>query len=202
MKRDDKLRRMIAREAARLMYEEGVKEYRDAKRKAAKQFGPEKALSLGSHLPSNMEIHEELQRFIEFYEEKALPERLLLMRNLAIKYMEILDPFSPYLVGSVLSGAVTERSDIDIHIFADSPEEVEVFLRERGVSFEEEMVSVRKRGKFFDYPHIYIEDEGTLIECSIYKREDIHRVPISSITGRPMERAGIKKLRQILGNVK
>jgi len=43
MRRDDRIRRCIAQEAARLMYEEGVREYRDAKRKAARHFGPEKA---------------------------------------------------------------------------------------------------------------------------------------------------------------
>jgi hypothetical protein len=47
MKGFDRLRQMIAREAARLMYEEGVREYRDAKRKAAKKYGPKKSLSLG-----------------------------------------------------------------------------------------------------------------------------------------------------------
>jgi hypothetical protein len=53
MRKEDSIRRMIAQEAARLMYEDGVREYRDAKRKAARQFGSEKALSLGSCLPSN-----------------------------------------------------------------------------------------------------------------------------------------------------
>lgn len=38
----DRLRQLIAREAARLMYEEQIKEYLTAKRKAARRFGPEK----------------------------------------------------------------------------------------------------------------------------------------------------------------
>lgn len=180
------------------MYEEGINEYRDAKRKAAKHFGPEKVLSIGSHLPSNAEIHEELQRLIGIYEEKALPERLLRLRILALRYMELLEPFSPYLVGSVLSGAVTERSDIDIHIFAESTEEVEEYLKEKGIPFEQEVVSIRKGGEFHEYPHIYVEDEGTIVECSIYPPEDVHVRTKSSITGRPIERANIKKLRKII----
>lgn len=51
MHRIDRIREEIAQEAARLMFEEGVKEYRDAKRKAARRFGRHKAVSLGSHLP-------------------------------------------------------------------------------------------------------------------------------------------------------
>ncbi len=192
---------MIAQEAARLMYEEGVREYRDAKRKAARQFGAEKALALGSHLPSNAEIHAELERLIGVYEGEVLPERLLHMRLLALRFMEMLAPFRPYLVGSVLSGTVTERSDIDIHLFADSTEEVEEFLREREIAFESETISVRRGGDFLEYPHIYLEDEGLEIECSVYPSEDIRRVPKSSITGRPMERADENRLRRIIAGM-
>lgn len=201
MKRDDKLRRLIAREAARLMYEEGVGEYRDAKRKAAKPFGHEKALSLGSHLPSNAEIHAELQFLIGIYEEKVLPERILKMRLLALKYMELLESFSPYLVGSVLRGVVTERSDIDIHLFADSAEEVELFLQGKGIPFECEVVTIHHGGGFSEYPHLYTEEDNIIIEFSVYPSEDIRMRTKSSITGRPMERAGIKKLRKIINGM-
>jgi hypothetical protein len=183
------------------MYEEGVREYRDAKRKAAKQFGAEKALALGSHLPSNAEIHAELSRLITVYEGETLPERLLNMRLLALRYMEMLAPFRPYLVGSVLSGAVTEASDIDIHLFAGSVEEVEEFLREGGIPFDSETVTVRRGGEFLEYPHIYLEHAGVEIECSVYPPEDIHRVPRSSITGRPMERADEKRLKKIIAEM-
>lgn len=195
---DDRIRRLIAQEAARIMYEEGVSEYRDAKRKAARRFGPEKALCLGSHLPSNAEIHGELQRLIGIYEEEVLPERLLRMRLGALRQMEMLAPFHPYLVGSVLSGAVTEKSDIDLHLFADSPEEVEEFLRREGIPFEQEVVTIRHGGEFFDYPHIYLEDEGVVVECTVYPLGEIHRIPKSSITGRPMERACVKKLKKLI----
>jgi hypothetical protein len=198
MKGIDRIRQMIAIEAARLMYEEGLREYRDAKRKAASRFGSEKALSLGSHLPSNAEIHHEFRRLLELHEEEILPGRLFRLRLLALKTMEQLAPFHPFLVGSVLSGTATERSDIDLHLFAQSPEEVEEFLRQRDVSFTSEVVSIRKGGEFFEYPHIYLEDAGVEIECTVYPLEDRHRVPKSSITGKPMERANMKKLTKLI----
>ena len=180
------------------MYEEGVREYRDAKRKAARHFGPEKSLSLGSHLPSNAEIHGELQRLIGLHEEKVLPERLLRLRLAALRLMELLEPFKPRLVGSVLTGAVTERSDIDLHLFASSHEDVEEFLRGKGMPYELEIVTIRHGGEVFDYPHIYLEEEGVVVECTVYPLEDIHRIPKSSITGKPMERATAKKLRKLI----
>ncbi|HJV66013.1 MAG TPA: hypothetical protein VJ550_09780 [Geomonas sp.] len=198
MKTHDKIRGLIACEAARLMYEDGVREYRDAKRKAAKRFGPEKALSLGSHLPSNAEIHEELARLIESKDEAVLPERLLTLRMTALRYLELFSGFSPYLVGSVLSGAVTERSDIDIHLFADSVEDVEALLKGAGIAFETETVPIRKGGQITDYTHVYLEDGGAEIECSVYPVEQRRNRSLSSITGRPMERASAAQLKKLI----
>ncbi|TSK08438.1 MAG: hypothetical protein FPO08_03755 [Geobacter sp.] len=198
MRKDDKIRGMIASEAARLMYEDGVREYRDAKRKAAKRFGPEKALSLGSHLPTNAEIHDELARLIATREEKVLPERLLRLRLTALSYLEFFAPFSPYLVGSVLSGAVTERSDIDIHLFADAVEDVEKMLAEYGMTFQTETVPIRKGGVIRDYTHIYLENDGVEIECSVYPTEERRNRTISSITGKAMERANAAQLKRII----
>ena len=200
MAKTDRLRQLIAQEAARLMYEEGVKEYRDAKRKAARQFGSEKALSLGSHLPSNAEIHGEVQRLLLIHEEKVLPERLVKLRLLALQQMEILEPFHPYLVGSVLSGVVTGRSDIDLHLFAESSEQVEEYLYKKDIEFQQEVVTIRHGGEFFEYPHLYLEASEVVIECTVYPIEDIHRIPKSSITGRAMERADAGKLRKIMAS--
>lgn len=198
MKHRDRIRQLIAQEAARLMYEEQIREYRTAKHKAARRFGPEQSLCLGNHLPSNAEIRQELQRLLDLHEEQLQPERLLHLRILALKYLELLAPFRPYLVGSVLSGCVTERSDIDLHLFAEEVEEVVRFLQSRGLAFKEELVTIRQGGEYIDYSHIYLEDEGIEIECSIYATRERHRVPRSSITGKPMERADAKKLRRLI----
>jgi predicted nucleotidyltransferase len=199
VKREDKIRLCVAREAARIMYEDGVKEYRDAKRKAARSFGPEKTLSLGSHLPSNAEIHEELSRLIRMNEGEVHPERLQRMRLLALSWLELLAPFRPYLVGSVLAGTVTERSDIDLHLFADSPEEVELFLDERDIPYEPETVTIRYGSEFREYYHFYLDDDGIVVECTVYDSSERHRRPKSSITGRPMERADAARLRELIG---
>lgn len=196
----EQIRQLIAQEAARLMYEEGVREYRDAKRKAAHRYGARRAV-MGAFLPSNAEIHKELQRLLGLYEPDVLPQRLLKLRMLALKYMELLAPFRPYLIGSVLSGVVSSKSDIDLHLFADSVEEVEVYLQNRGFEFESELVTVRKGGEFQDYPHIYLVEDEIEIECSIYPPDERFRVSKSSITGKPMARADSKKLRSIIGEM-
>lgn len=197
----EQIRQLIAQEAARLMYEEGVREYRDAKRKAAHRYGARRGPILGAFLPSNAEIHQELQRLLGLYEPDVLPQRVLSLRMLALKYMELLAPFRPYLIGSVLSGVVSSKSDIDLHLFADSVEEVEAYLQDRGYEFESELVTVRKGGEFQDYPHIYMLEDEVEIECSIYPQGERFRASKSSITGKPMARADSKKLRSLIGEM-
>ncbi|HEX2770181.1 MAG TPA: hypothetical protein VHN12_12970 [Geobacteraceae bacterium] len=52
--------------------------------------------------------------------------------------------------------------------------------------------------EFFEYPHIYLDVEGVVVECTIYPFQDIHRIPKSRITGRPMERANAKRVRKLI----
>ena len=182
------------------MFEEGVKEYRDAKRKAARRFGEPKAVALGSHLPSNAEIHAELVRLIARHEGGVLAERVLKLRLLALKHLELFAPFRPLLVGSVLKGAVRASSDVDLHLFADDPEVVETFLAARAIPYNRETVTVRHGNRFIDYPHIYLEDQGTMIECTVYPPEERRHPVKSSITGKTMERADAKRLTRLIAD--
>ena len=43
-----------------------------------------------------------------------------------------------------------------------------------------------------------VRQEGTEVECSIYPPEERRHPPRSSITGRPMKRAGAKQLRRMI----
>jgi predicted nucleotidyltransferase len=125
----------------------------------------------------------------------------MFLRILALRYMELIAPFLPYLVGSVLTGVVTRQSDIDLHLFAESPEEVEQFLKEREIPFDSEVVSIRKGAEFFEYPHIYLEEEEVIIECTVYLPEERRKTFMSSITGKAMERVDTKNLRRIVGEM-
>ncbi len=182
------------------MFEEDVKEYRDAKRKAARRFGVPKSVDLGSHLPSNAEIHAELVRLIAHHEGGVLAERVLKLRLLALKHLELFAPFRPLLVGSVLKGAVRASSDVDLHLFADDPEVVETFLAARAIPYNRETVTVRHGNRFIDYPHIYLEDQGTVIECTVYPPEERRHPVKSSITGKTMERADAKRLTRLIAD--
>src|ERR1700687_1199919 len=113
-----KLRRAIALEAARLMYQRVESEYFTAKRKAAKRLcrGGVKP----EDLPSNAEIREQIQVFARIHEGDRRTESLRDMRLEALRLMRLLRQFRPRLIGSVMTGHVRKGSDIDIHLFSDS----------------------------------------------------------------------------------
>src|SRR3984885_6093122 len=133
---DVKLRMAIALEAARLMYERVETEYFTAKRKAAKRLcrGSVKP----SDLPSNSEIRDQIQLFARLHEGDRRTQHLKEMRLEALHFMRLLRPFRPRLIGSVMTGHVRKGSDIDIHVFADSPALVADMLQQEGCQFDVE----------------------------------------------------------------
>jgi len=144
------LRKKIAKEAAFLLYTLQEKEYKQAKKKAAK--------TLGVHvLPSNFEVAEELDKIVEEKEGLSRQERLLQMRREALKIMETLKNFHPKLVGSVWRGTIHKNSDIDITTFSHNPEDVYTKLQKSSFKIAKtEWCSVTKQGRKETSFHIHI----------------------------------------------
>lgn len=127
------LRAAIAQLAAQIMYGEEVKQYFTAKRLAAKRLlGQLDAKSIRyrpQDLPSNGEIKEALRELVIEIEGDGRTRRLFAMRVAAIEAMEQLEPFAPRLIGSVATGHVRTGSDVDLHVFARHPADVEAHVR-------------------------------------------------------------------------
>ncbi|RMG38964.1 MAG: HD domain-containing protein [Planctomycetota bacterium] len=192
---NDKLRRQILAEAARMMYERQETEYYRAKIKAARKFT--RRWLKPSDLPSNREIRMELQRLTLLHEGDSHAERLREMRFRAYQVMRLLEPFRPRLIGSTLTGHVRKGSDIDIHVFADNPSTVATVLEAEGLHPRLERKRVRKDGQQRQYTHIHFHHHFPF-ELTVYPANKAHYVFKSSITGRPMERASLRELRELL----
>src|SRR5207245_9362697 len=108
---NDKLRRKVAREAARLMYERVETEYYTAKRKAAKQLCRKGVKP--EDLPSNAEIREQIQHFARIHEGEKRTENLRDMRLQALRLMLLLRAVRPRFIGSVMTGHARTGSDTD-----------------------------------------------------------------------------------------
>jgi len=159
------LRKRVAREAAILLYTSQEKEYKQAKKRAAKTLG-------FRVLPSNLEVAEELDKVAEEKEGPSRKERLFQMRKEALQIMESLKDFNPRLVGSVWRGTAHQNSDIDILAFSQNPKSVLVQLQENKYRItSSEWRSVTKRGKKESSFHIH------LVLPSGYEAEVVVRDP-------------------------
>ncbi|MBS7646911.1 MAG: nucleotidyltransferase domain-containing protein [Candidatus Bathyarchaeia archaeon] len=139
---DAGIRRKVAREAANLLYQGIEKEYKQAKLKAAETFK-------ASILPTNLEVAMELDRIAEEKEGATRQERLIRMRQEALNLMKTLKRYSPVLVGSVWRGTIHHKSDIDINVYHDQPEEVSATLEQAGIKIVEKgWIAMTKGGKW------------------------------------------------------
>ena len=128
------MRTEIAIAAARMIAEEGA-DYGSAKRRAARQLLGDTRVK-GDILPDNAQIEEEVRAHQALFFGESQPQRLLLLRRLALELMELLADYSPYLTGAVQNGTAGEHSDIQLQLFADSAKDVAVFLMDRNIRFE------------------------------------------------------------------
>lgn len=126
------LRSGIASVAARLMAEDGITDYQQAKRKAARQLG----LPPHTPFPDNAEVDAELRAYRALYQPEDHAEMLAALRRTALAVLDLLAPFNPYLTGSVLDGTAGEHSAIDVLLFPDSAKDVEIFLLGKGIVVE------------------------------------------------------------------
>jgi len=192
---NDKLRRQITFEAARLMYSRQESEYYRAKMKAARKLC--RGWVKPSFLPSNTEIRDEILRFTALYEGDSRFDNLREMRLTALRMMRLLQTFKPRLIGSTLTGHIRHGSDIDIHVFTSSIEAVVGSLEQQGLFFDVEHKQVRKHGEERVFTHIHVKEKFP-IELTCYAANKAHFHFKSSITGKTIERASLHELEELL----
>ena len=176
------LRQIIAQKAARMMAEEGISDYAFAKKKAGRQLG----IIEMDCLPTNAEIEEEIRLYNELYHADDQPEALRLLRSDALMVMQMLEKFNPHLTGPVLDGTAGRYTETNIHLFADSLKEVEMFLLNNQIPYETDEKSYRVNNdkKSFDrkggdrkkVPVFTLEGPNGLIKLSIFEIDDM-RLP-------------------------
>ncbi|MEX2316033.1 MAG: HD domain-containing protein [Pirellulales bacterium] len=192
-----KLRRQIAWEAARMMYQREESEYYRAKMKAARQIC--QGWVKPADLPSNVEIRDQVEAMARLFEGAARTDNLLAMRLAALAMMRRLAPFRPRLIGSVFTGHIRQGSDIDLHLFSETAEAITHLLDQDGVTYTVERKQVRKHGEERVFTHIHLIDQFPF-ELTMYPADQAHYVFKSSITGKAIERASIAELEHFLAD--
>jgi hypothetical protein len=185
------IRQRICAEAARIMSAEGVRDFHTAKRKAALRLNIPNA----KHLPSNEEVEAALRDYLQLFHAQSLSTTLRHLRNIALEAMRFFQAFDPRLVGPVLSGTVTAQSAIQLHVCADTPEEIGLLLAEHHIPYDETDKRLRYGGeRQHSCPTYLFTVDSATIELYVLNRESIREAPLSPVDGKPMKRASIKEL--------
>lgn len=198
------LRQMIAQAAARMMAEDGVHDFAYAKKKAGRQLG----VTDGGMLPSNAEIEEEVRLYHEIFNADEQPQNLLDLRKAALATMHLFERFNPHLTGAVLDGTAGKFAQTDIHLFADSAKEVELFLLNQQIPFQSSEKSYRlsdkpskdKKEKVRKtVPVFTLETEYGLIKLSVFEVDDLRIPPKGAVNNASMQRANAQELATLIG---
>ncbi|MFO1423088.1 MAG: hypothetical protein U1F70_05455 [Candidatus Competibacteraceae bacterium] len=194
--RDDRhLRTLIAQECARLIAEEGVQNFSAARRKAALRL----AINDRTILPDNIAIEQALLDHQQLFHADRQAIHLRGLRKTALDAMRFLSHFRPRLVGSVLSGAAGPHASIHLHLFADSPEEVTLFLMEHHIPFEvDEQRLNMASGARICLPVFRFTAGEADIDLTVFGLLAEREAPLSPVNGRPMQRAGLAQVQALL----
>lgn len=193
--RPDHQRLALAAEAARIIQEEGLLDFRSAKAKAAARFG----LGRRARLPDNAEIEAALAERNRIFHGDMLPELLASLRQAAFELMRDLDVYQPRLVGDVLSGNASVHTSIDLHLFSDTTEAVSASLDSLKVSHRSIDRRHRLRHDVVEqFPGYRFSAHGCNFASTVFPVRLRGHAPLSPVDGKPMRRAGIRELAELL----
>lgn len=179
----------IAEEAARLVCTEAMTDYRAAKLKALERLG---LSSRTTALPDNAQIDTAVLRYQQLFGGSAYVERLRQLRALAPILMRQLSRFEPRLTGGVVSGAISMAHHLQLHVFAEQSEAVDLLLFDRGFTFD---VSERRYrypdGREENTPLLRLTLDDLGVDIAVFEHDDLRRTPISPQDGRPYRRLAL-----------
>jgi hypothetical protein len=192
---DQQLRLLLAQGAARLMLEEGLQDFATAKRKAAARLG----VSAERNLPTNEEIQAALHEYQRLFQRDSQPQIQQQLRQTALQAMRLLAAFRPCLVGPALVGGADAHTPVYLHLFADTAEEVLIFLLEQQIPFEQGERRVQYAdGKVEVLPKFSFIAGETEIQLTVFPPKGRRQAPLSPVDGRPQQRADAAQLEALM----
>jgi hypothetical protein len=194
----ERSRQIVAQEAARLIIDHGIRDYRVAKQKAAERLG---ASGQGS-LPGNTEIEAAVADHLQIFGGDSHNDLLRLMRTAALSAMELLTDFSPRLVGPVLAGTADDNSAVNLHLFADSPERVAMEIGDMGLQcrpYERRLKT--RQGHVETFAGFEFNYRNEVIQATVFPIDGIRQAPMSPIDGKPMRRVDTNAVQELLAHV-
>lgn len=193
--RQQQNRRRIAVEAARLMTEHGIRDYHQAKIKAAHSLG----LHNENDLPRNGEIEDARREYLRLFQGDTQPALVRHKREVAREAMQFFARFEPRLVGAVLDGSADEHSAVCLHLFSDEPEALQRLLIDQNIPFDESERRLRfADGEVDEFPVYLFSADDVAIDLTVLPSDLQRQAPLDRVTEKPMRRASLGALAVVL----
>jgi len=194
---NDRARQMLAQEAARIIVNQGIQDFKVAKYKAAERLG----MQYSGSLPGNTEIERAVSEHLQLFGRDSHTNLLRTLRQSALTAMDMLSSFAPRLVGPVLHGTAATNSPVNLHLFADNSEAVAMTLRQSRVQyrpFERRLKS--RRDQINTFAAFRFTTSDAPIEATVFPVDGVRQAPISPVDGKPMRRADVNAVLNLLEN--
>lgn len=193
----DPIRRHLAYEAARILAEAGDQDFARARRKAAERLGCRNQ----RQMPDNAEIQAALVEQQQLFGGPAHGDTLRRLRQAAIEAMGVFGEFEPRLAGAVLDGSADRFSAVQLHLFADTPEQLVFRLIDRHIPWEQGEGEFRYGdGSNRVYPTFRFHAGETPFELTCFPVAALREAPLSPIDNRPQRRASTAQVRALLAD--
>lgn len=189
------MRHSLAREAARVMLDGGIRDFALAKRKALERMH----LPATTPLPRNDEIEQALLEYQRLFggDEQAMSLRAL--REAAAAAMHEFAAFDPRLVGPVLSGSADRHCAVCLHLFAEAAEEVGWRLMDLGIPHRNTEQRLRMSGGDYErIPGFAFLAAEIQVELLVFSGRTRRHTPLSPVDGKAMRRAALAEVRSLV----
>lgn len=195
MSRFQQMKQRLAVESARLMREEGIDDFHYARKKAAQHYGIQDSYVY----PSKEEIISEIKLHQAIYGCAEQVSILHELRSTALKAMNLFKNYSPKLTGTALLGFAGKSSPINIHVFADTAEDIAMILMQYDIPYQltETRLYFNKKTSHVLPKYQFLAGD-TQINLTIIPCKQKNNLPLDHFDGQTMQRASIKQLEKLL----
>lgn len=188
-------RHRLAHEAARLMAEGGIRDYQQAKLKAASRLG----IHDDASLPRNAEIEDALRQYQRLFAGPAHGSGLRQRREAALRALQFLHGFAPRLTGPVLDGTADANSPVQLQVHSDDADAVQRFLEEHGIPAQSRSRRLRlDQQRLLEAPVWVFSAEELTFDVTVLPYDALRQAPLSPVDEKPQRRASAAQLQQLL----
>ena len=177
------------------MAESGIRDFHQAKLKAAERLG----IADDASLPRNREIEDALREYQRLFRGDAHTQGLRQRREAALRALVFFADFDARLVGPVLEGTADSHSPVALHLYTDDPEAVPRFLEDHLIPAELRTRRLRlDRERQEDVPVWLFSAEDLTFDLAVLPHDALRQAPLSGVDEKPMKRASVAQLQELL----